>query len=250
MQWAVICVLMAGLWEAQPPARRGTELERAIVGRRASEAELDLMTMLAPPTIPRPRLAPHLPGAAASAAAAAAAAAALPPVLATPSAPDLLVAVAQFLRADVGKALQQLEGGAGKRVAYLARVAANGVELVAREHAALERQLLDLQAATAATTMSPAGGGGAQRWGEEAEEGAGAAAGEGTAAWRLLVLAARQVAIDQPTYATLVGLVREEAEAAEEAAEEAEAEPAADTGAGRAAAAPRAKQQKEEQSRL
>ena len=208
-QWAVICVLMAALWDAQPAERRGKELERAIIGRCASEAELDLMAMLTPAQA-RPRLAPRLAppppphgggtyGYHYSTAT---------PALAAPSAVDLLGAVAQFLRGEVGPALlrhaAERGGGGNKRLAYLARVAANGLDIAAREHEALEQQQQQQQLVLQVGGSGGIGGGGGVQGGDKSED---------EEARRLFVLAARQVAIDQPTYATLVSLLREEAEA-------------------------------------
>ena len=186
-QWAVICVLMAALWESQPAARRGQELERAIIGRRASEAELDLMTMLTPR--PRLRLAPRL-----------APPSPPPPALAAPSVAGLLSAVTHFLRGDVGPALLELPNGAGRRLAYLSRVAANGLDIVAREHAGLEQ------------TLHTGGG-------DDGDDNSALVMKgreEDTEARQLLAQAAQQVAIDQPRYATLASLLREEAEAAQQ----------------------------------
>jgi aminoglycoside phosphotransferase (APT) family kinase protein len=105
VRWGLMCGVMAG--RHLSGAERSVEL--AVIGRRAAAQERDVLELLG---VPLPAAAPD-------------AAPTGPGVHGRPTAEELLVAVAEFLRAEV----QPLEGAAG----YRARVAANTVDLVRRE---------------------------------------------------------------------------------------------------------------------
>lgn len=148
LRWGIICESMADAWLS------GTErvAEKLAVGRRASEAEADLLELLAPvnpstPSLPASAAAPASAASAASAAPAAPAAHGAPSrggpePDASPSAAQLLQAVSEHLRVHTMPALQ----GAA---AFQARVAAGMVEMARREFeqgpAARERELFGLR---------------------------------------------------------------------------------------------------------
>lgn len=103
-KWAVICLLQA--FTHLSGQRRSVEL--AAIGRRVSEAEIDLLQSIAP----RDSITPFVPEQARAGV--------------RPSAAELASAVSDFLDADLADSLQG-------RAAYHARVAINALEIVERD---------------------------------------------------------------------------------------------------------------------
>ena len=108
LKWGVICMIMYGVF------RSGLDrsVERAAIGRRASETEIDLLTLLSEPPL-QPLARPvGSPGSATTAR--------------QPSAGELVEAARVFLEKS---AMPELEG----RTAFHARVAVNALAIVGRE---------------------------------------------------------------------------------------------------------------------
>ncbi len=115
LKWGVICLMMYTSFETG----LNRSVERAAIGRRVSETEIDLVDMMfgLEPTDPATPSPTGTPGSGDGAATISAI---------SPSAGELLQAVERFLREE---AMPGLEG----RSAFLARVAANAVATVGRE---------------------------------------------------------------------------------------------------------------------
>lgn len=119
LKWGVICMMMVGAY------RGGVDrsVERAMIGRRISEAEIDLLALLVPrgeserersePSAPERESAPREPGLALGG-------------LLQPSSDELVDAVRGFLETRVAR---ELEG----RSAFHAQVAIRALEIVLRE---------------------------------------------------------------------------------------------------------------------
>ncbi len=151
LKWCVMCGQMLSLFRDGSDA----SIERAVIGRRASEAELDLLWLL-DPVGPPPGLADALRAQAAG-----------PSQAETrgdtssdpPAARELLDAVARFLREAAAPGLAGHPG-------FLARVAANALEIARREialgpaadaaHRARLAQLLDVRGDIACGTLDAA----------------------------------------------------------------------------------------------
>ena len=103
--WGVTCLVMADQF------RRGPDrtIERAAIGRRSSECQIDCVNLL----IPGPCVLPQAPK--------------TTPALDMPSADELLGGIREFLLEDVGRT-------ARGRARFMTKVAANALELVEREH--------------------------------------------------------------------------------------------------------------------
>lgn len=102
--WSVGTLMMTDLYRKGPDR----SVERVAIGRRSSECQMDLVNLLIP--------GPVLPLVAAGA----------PEDLEMPRSEELLASVAGFLRDEVA-------AGSKGRVSFLARVAANSLEIVGRE---------------------------------------------------------------------------------------------------------------------
>lgn len=115
LRWGVICESMAQAWltGAEPV------LEKAAIGRRASETEIDLLALLLPypaGLAALPQTQPHTT------------------LHDRPQPDQLLAAVARFLR-DVVARPHGPDADPDPALAYQAKVAANMLEIVRREHA-------------------------------------------------------------------------------------------------------------------
>ncbi len=112
--WGMCCLQMASIW------RSGADrsLERAVIGRRTSETEVDLLLLLeddAPASERVPIDLPHPPA---------------PRALGEPSAPELINAISEWLAQDI-------KPGAQGRDRFMVAVAINALGMLGREAAAL-----------------------------------------------------------------------------------------------------------------
>ncbi|MEE2777644.1 MAG: phosphotransferase family protein [Acidobacteriota bacterium] len=102
--WSVTCLTMVTLFREGPDR----SIERAAIGRRSSEAQIDCVNLLIPGPVDRPDAATE------------------ESTLDLPRSDELLTATVELLRGDV------MESTSG-RLNFLARVAANSLDIVIRE---------------------------------------------------------------------------------------------------------------------
>lgn len=107
--WGVGCLLMADQYRSGPDP----SVERPAIGRRSSECQMDCANLIIPGEVHHPPIKPKA-------------------VDQLASSDELLKSVSEFLRDDV---MSETEG----RVNFLARVAANSIDIVRREHGSAEK---------------------------------------------------------------------------------------------------------------